>query len=96
MYKYKMDPLLPEMNLYGNYSYLDSGFNDPSFIESLSLSHTSSIVNDDLLPEMISSSADKASKGRKSPPKHRHDGTSPLPLGMDWSPSPRVWVKIVI
>ncbi|XP_069151708.1 PX domain-containing protein EREL1 isoform X1 [Solanum lycopersicum] len=91
MYKYKMDPLLPEMNLYGNYSYLDSGFNDPSFIESLSLSHTSSIVNDDLLPEMISSSADKASKGRKSPPKHRHDGTSPLPLGMDWSPSPRVW-----
>ncbi|KAG2700172.1 hypothetical protein I3760_07G220100 [Carya illinoinensis] len=29
-------------------------------------------------------------KGR-SPPKHRHDGTSPLPLGMDWSPPPRKW-----
>ncbi|KAK4491048.1 hypothetical protein RD792_001770 [Penstemon davidsonii] len=28
---------------------------------------------------------------RQSPPKHRHDGTSPLPLGMDWSPPPRVW-----
>ncbi|GFQ03480.1 hypothetical protein PHJA_002491800 [Phtheirospermum japonicum] len=28
---------------------------------------------------------------RPSPPKHRHDGTSPLPLGMDWSPSPRNW-----
>lgn len=28
---------------------------------------------------------------RQSPPKHRHDGTSPLPLGMDWSPSPRIW-----
>lgn len=28
---------------------------------------------------------------RQSPPKHRHDGTSPLPLGMDWSPSPRKW-----
>ncbi|XP_047969579.1 PX domain-containing protein EREL2-like isoform X2 [Salvia hispanica] len=28
---------------------------------------------------------------RPSPPKHRHDGTSPLPLGMDWSPPPRVW-----
>ncbi|XP_047981918.1 PX domain-containing protein EREL2-like isoform X2 [Salvia hispanica] len=27
-----------------------------------------------------------------SPPKHRHDGTSPLPLGMDWSPPPRIWV----
>nr|XP_043606430.1 PX domain-containing protein EREL1 [Erigeron canadensis] len=28
---------------------------------------------------------------RRSPPKHRHDGTSPLPLGMDWSPSPKKW-----
>ncbi|KAL6534105.1 hypothetical protein OROHE_013938 [Orobanche hederae] len=28
---------------------------------------------------------------RPSPPKHRHDGTSPLPLGMDWSPPPRNW-----
>lgn len=28
---------------------------------------------------------------RDSPPKHRHDGTSPLPLGMDWSPPPRQW-----
>lgn len=25
----------------------------------------------------------------RSPPKYRHDGTSPLPLGMDWSPPPR-------
>ncbi|KAK7311882.1 hypothetical protein RJT34_10334 [Clitoria ternatea] len=28
---------------------------------------------------------------RRSPPKHRHDGTSPLPLGMDWSLAPRKW-----
>ncbi|OIS99825.1 PREDICTED: uncharacterized protein LOC109231382 [Nicotiana attenuata] len=28
---------------------------------------------------------------RQSPPKHRHDGTSPLPLGMDWSPPPKLW-----
>ncbi|CAN4086407.1 unnamed protein product [Withania somnifera] len=68
------------MNLYGNYSYLDLGFNDRSFIDSLSLSHTSSVVDDDQLRP-----------ARQSPPKHRHDGTSPLPLGMDWSPSPRVW-----
>ncbi|XP_022936730.1 PX domain-containing protein EREL2-like isoform X1 [Cucurbita moschata] len=27
----------------------------------------------------------------RSPPKHRHDGISPLPLGMDWSPPPRKW-----
>ncbi|KAK3040941.1 hypothetical protein RJ639_028815 [Escallonia herrerae] len=31
---------------------------------------------------------------RQSPPKHRHDGTSPLPLGMDWSPPPRKWIKL--
>lgn len=29
-----------------------------------------------------------------SPPKHRHDGTSPLPLGMDWSLPPRVSVRL--
>lgn len=28
---------------------------------------------------------------RVSPP-HRHDGSSPLPLGMDWSAPPRHWV----
>ncbi|KAE9445034.1 hypothetical protein C3L33_23068, partial [Rhododendron williamsianum] len=31
---------------------------------------------------------------RESPPKHRHDGTSPLPLGMDWSPPPRKWDRL--
>ncbi|CAI9092682.1 OLC1v1027994C1 [Oldenlandia corymbosa var. corymbosa] len=30
-------------------------------------------------------------KQMQSPPKHRHDGTSPLPLGMDWSPPPKKW-----
>ena len=30
----------------------------------------------------------------RSPPKYRHDGTSPLPLGMDWSPPPRKWVPL--
>ncbi|KAG0455709.1 hypothetical protein HPP92_023497 [Vanilla planifolia] len=28
---------------------------------------------------------------KTSPPKHRHDGTSPLPLSMDWSPPPKKW-----
>lgn len=27
-----------------------------------------------------------------SPPIRRHDGLSPLPLGMDWSPPPQNWV----
>ncbi|CAN4076907.1 unnamed protein product [Withania somnifera] len=28
---------------------------------------------------------------RQSSPKHRYDGTSPLPLGMDWSSPPKNW-----
>ncbi|KAL2622104.1 hypothetical protein R1flu_002309 [Riccia fluitans] len=28
---------------------------------------------------------------RRSPPRHRHDGSSPLPLGMDASPAPQRW-----
>ncbi|KAL2242711.1 UNVERIFIED_CONTAM: PX domain-containing protein EREX [Sesamum indicum] len=30
-------------------------------------------------------------KRNSSPPRRRHDGTSPLPLGMDWSPAPLNW-----
>eukprot|EP00249_Psilotum_nudum_P020750 c27831_g1_i2 orf=759-2978(-) len=29
-----------------------------------------------------------------SPPRHRHDGTSPLPLGMDASPAPSRWIGV--
>ncbi|KAK8608562.1 hypothetical protein V6N13_023983 [Hibiscus sabdariffa] len=31
---------------------------------------------------------DGGNKRSESPPKHRHDRTSPLPLGMDWSLPP--------
>ncbi|XP_057967915.1 LOW QUALITY PROTEIN: PX domain-containing protein EREX [Malania oleifera] len=34
---------------------------------------------------------DRSLLPNRRPPKHRHDGTSPLPLGMDWSPPPRQW-----
>lgn len=40
----------------------------------------------------LSNSILKNLKRNSSPPKSRHDGTSPLPLGMDWSPPPRNWV----
>uniref|UniRef100_A0A804PXV0 PX domain-containing protein n=2 Tax=Zea mays TaxID=4577 RepID=A0A804PXV0_MAIZE len=40
---------------------------------------------------MATSSSAGARKKAPSPPKHRHDGTSPLPLGMDWSPPPKRW-----
>nr|CAB3468521.1 unnamed protein product [Digitaria exilis] len=44
---------------------------------------------------MATSSAAAGARKKKapSPPKHRHDGTSPLPLGMDWSPPPKRWLK---
>jgi hypothetical protein len=35
-----------------------------------------------------------ARKKTLSPPKHRHDGTSPLPLGMEWNPPWLVWLLI--
>ncbi|KAL5223713.1 hypothetical protein ABZP36_010352 [Zizania latifolia] len=39
----------------------------------------------------MATSAAAARRKSVSPPKHRHDGTSPLPLGMDWSPPPKRW-----
>jgi hypothetical protein len=32
----------------------------------------------------------------RSPPRHRHDGTSPLPLGIDFSPAPSRWVRLAL
>ncbi|WMV41829.1 hypothetical protein MTR67_035214, partial [Solanum verrucosum] len=40
--------------------------------------------------QLIDLTCDSAMQ-RQIPPKHRHDGTSPLPLGMDWSPPPKNW-----
>ncbi|XAR50533.1 Plus-end-directed kinesin ATPase [Bertholletia excelsa] len=79
------------MNLYGvDPSMYDFGFTDPTIIGSLSRSspYLASIGiridEDDDGPSFVP-------RKPKSPPKHRHDGTSPLPFGMDWSPPPRKW-----
>lgn len=72
--------------MYGRYDdyslYLfDLGGNDPTLIESLALH-----------PARRHTSDENSKSGGSPPPKHhRHDGTSPLPLGMDWSPPPRIW-----
>ncbi|KAF7136453.1 hypothetical protein RHSIM_Rhsim08G0212100 [Rhododendron simsii] len=85
------------MDMYGLEPGLyDFGFSDPSIVGSLSrsspfLSATASFTtteegdDDDDRPVM-------PEKKPVSPPRHRHDGTSPLPFGMDWSPPPRKWV----
>ncbi|KAK4427990.1 PX domain-containing protein EREX [Sesamum alatum] len=85
------------MNLYGlDYSLFDLGFADPTFNESLSGSHPMIIdrrnrerEEENLLK--LSNSILRNIKRNSSPPRRRHDGTSPLPLGMDWSPAPLNW-----
>ncbi|KAL0415366.1 UNVERIFIED_CONTAM: PX domain-containing protein EREX [Sesamum latifolium] len=85
------------MNLYGlDYSLFDLGFTDPTLIESLSGSNPMIIdrrnrerEEENLLK--LSNSILKNIKRNSSPPRRRHDGTSPLPLGMDWSPAPLNW-----
>ncbi|PSS17832.1 Intracellular protein transport protein [Actinidia chinensis var. chinensis] len=81
------------MNLYGlDPGIYDFGFSDPSIIGSLSRSSPyfsetrglETIDDDDDGPPVMP-------KKPTSPPRHRHDGTSPLPFGMDWSPPPRKW-----
>ncbi|KAG8372519.1 hypothetical protein BUALT_Bualt12G0074600 [Buddleja alternifolia] len=85
------------MNYYGlDYSLFDVGFNDLSVMESLSSSQQMIIDRRRLEREekdllKLSNSILKDMKRNSSPPKHRHDGTSPLPLGMDWSPPPCNW-----
>ncbi|XP_017258854.1 PX domain-containing protein EREX isoform X1 [Daucus carota subsp. sativus] len=64
-----------------NLSLYGYGFSDPTLYQSLS---------DPLFP--YSSTRTNTESAATSPPKHhRHDGTSPLPLGMDWSPPPLTW-----
>ncbi|KAM7498260.1 hypothetical protein LguiA_022674 [Lonicera macranthoides] len=87
------------MNLYGGYgtdlSLYDFGFSDPSIFEfsrnSPILSHPSSTSITAYYDDDDKPSRPAPKKKNSSPPKHRHDGTSPLPLGMDWSPPPRNW-----
>ncbi|KAK1276520.1 hypothetical protein QJS04_geneDACA001537 [Acorus gramineus] len=43
------------------------------------------------MPLTTSTSSTVDTSKRRTPHKHRHDGTSPLPLGMDWSPPPKKW-----
>ena len=87
------------MNMYGyDVSFYDYGFSDPAITTSLygsSFSPMAAAIDyDDGVyvrrrpPPRIGPST----KNPSSPPKHRRDGTSPLPLGMDWSLPPRVWV----
>ncbi|XP_011007709.1 PREDICTED: uncharacterized protein LOC105113290 isoform X1 [Populus euphratica] len=66
-------------------------FSDP-FFDPVSTSHLHHLLHRSSSSSSSNSSTviDRHDKP-KSPPKHRHDGTSPLPLGMDWSLPPHKW-----
>ncbi|KAE9585827.1 putative Phox domain-containing protein [Lupinus albus] len=69
-----------DLNLnYNTYSFADpiiNPFSHPRSFHNDTVHHH--VPNDTVLPN-------------PKPPKHRHDGTSPLPLGMDWSLPPLKW-----
>lgn len=92
------------MNLYAHdlslMDFNDFSFSDP-FSDSFSRRRTPLYSEPETAPRHNDNDAtdargnygNKSSIRRsRSPPKYRHDGTSPLPLGMDWSPPPRKWV----
>ncbi|WCJ40524.1 Phox (PX) domain-containing protein [Euphorbia peplus] len=64
-------------------------FSDP-IIDPISLSHHHH-PNRSFSSSESSIYSNRDNGKSKSPPRHRHDGMSPLPLGMDWSLPPRKW-----
>ncbi|XP_038898996.1 PX domain-containing protein EREX-like [Benincasa hispida] len=88
------------MNLYAHdLSVLDFnfGFSEPygqSFSRlraSSAISSTSFLDEHDDFYRPGCATRNKCDMPGDSPPNRRHDGSSPLPLGMDWSPPPQKW-----
>ncbi|KAG4178910.1 hypothetical protein ERO13_A10G072900v2 [Gossypium hirsutum] len=81
------------MNLYAHDLSL---FDFTNFSDNPIIDHPSSFASFITTPPSDSDDVDAGNKPTstatpRSPPKHRHDRTSPLPLGMDWSLPPRRW-----
>ncbi|CAK9164894.1 unnamed protein product [Ilex paraguariensis] len=78
-----------------DFSLIDYGFSDPTILDSISLYRPSRMITSDSRTETIGADhkppRPPIPEKIRSPPRHRHDGTSPLPLGMDWSHPPRKW-----
>ncbi|KAL7605312.1 hypothetical protein Lser_V15G17696 [Lactuca serriola] len=88
------------MSMYGyDVSFYDYGFSDPAingsiYGNSISRMAPATDYDDDIYVRRRPPPRPRQrspSKTPSSPPKHRHDGTSPLPLGMDWSLPPLNW-----
>ncbi|KAL6996628.1 hypothetical protein U1Q18_006759 [Sarracenia purpurea var. burkii] len=80
------------MNMYGlDPGIYDFGFSDPTIIGSLSRPSRYLYATTGITADADDDAPPVVPKKPTSPPRHRHDGTSPLPFGMDWSPPPRKW-----
>ncbi|KAL8230403.1 hypothetical protein R6Q57_000181 [Mikania cordata] len=79
------------MSMYGlDASFYDYGFSDLAITGSVYRNPITAAIEYDDEPYFRRRSPIRPMPPT-SPPEHRHDGTSPLPLGMDWSLPPRVW-----
>ncbi|KAK9677225.1 hypothetical protein RND81_11G129300 [Saponaria officinalis] len=72
------------INAYGAYgihpSFLEFGVPNEYILEALAHQYNNN-----------NNHANVSENSIENPKNHRHDGTSPLPLGMDWSPPPSIW-----
>ncbi|GAB2293637.1 hypothetical protein Dimus_027850 [Dionaea muscipula] len=68
-------------------SLLDSSFPN-LYLDSMERNSLESLPSES---DSVASTSTVSQKTKRSPPRHRHDGASPLPLGMDWSLPPRIW-----
>lgn len=90
------------MNLYAHdLSLFDHNFDfdsitDPFARHRASISSASQFALEDDDYSYAQHAVDVKGNYGTSPPKHRHDGTSPLPFGMDWSSPPRKWVLLLL
>ncbi|KAK9066294.1 hypothetical protein SSX86_013615 [Deinandra increscens subsp. villosa] len=86
------------MSMYGfDASLYDYGFSDPAITTSIYGNRMAATLNYDYDDELYFTRRPPPirhtppAETPSHPPEHRHDGTSPLPLGMDWSLPPRIW-----
>lgn len=83
------------MSMYGyDASLYDYGFSNPAITNSIFGNPMAAVIDYDdefyaRRPPPMRQSSPIANPS--IPMNHRHDGSSPLPLGMDWSLPPRVW-----
>lgn len=91
------------MDMYSNdLALFDFGYTDLNVFESYTRS-SQLFSSTDSIDTRLSIDEDLVKKQQfvdgsrnPSPLRYRHDGTSPLPLGMNWSLPPGKWVRAIV